>query len=235
MAPDGRWTWKAQGLQEGENPLSLSQSMPDHEDSAAVPLNVTVDTIAPAAPDITDTWSAAGTTKPEFEGTAEPGATVAIGDDDGDILATVIADGSGAWASGPLAGLDPTMTGLTATQTDLAGNESLPASIGPFAFVPAFERPTEGEPFAVGTTEIPLELRGWADARVRVVVSRNGSDVTAGTLTLGEDGVTNARYWSSGGSLATGDYTVTAWYVDAAGDPLEDDAVNTVVVAFTIG
>src|SRR5690606_21383895 len=141
--PAGVWSWAATGLSEGANALAFAQSLAGHTDSAEAVIQITVDTIAPAAPAVFDTLSAAGTARPEFAGTAEPGSTAAVSTPGDAVLIAVAADSAGHWATGPVAGLEPSTTMLKATQTDLAGNESPSAVIGPFAFVPGFAEPLD--------------------------------------------------------------------------------------------
>ena len=82
---------------------------------------VTVDAVAPDAPVLAPTDGKTVT------GTAEPGSTVTVTDDAGNVVGKVVADGSGAFTLTPDSPLADG-TKLTATATDEAGNASGPSN-----------------------------------------------------------------------------------------------------------
>ena len=81
-----------------------------------------VDTTAPAAP-VADRTPLTGA----LTGTGEPGATVQVLDADGVVVCTTTVGTDGTWSCTPAAALT-CATAYTVTQTDLAGNVSLPTT-----------------------------------------------------------------------------------------------------------
>jgi RNA polymerase sigma factor (sigma-70 family) len=206
VAPDGTWQWKDSALVEGVNTISFVQHEEGYQDSAAVSVVVTVDTIAPAPPVIASTWSNTQTTSPQFTGTAEPLAEVALSDQDGDLLETVTADAAGDWTSGVVPGLEPTGTELSVVQTDAAGNRSAAAIVGPFAFVPVITSPVDGSVMSPQT--VPLVITGWAGESVLISLDGGGAQ----TFSFDTSGELDLTIMSGSGPLATGSYTVAVRY-----------------------
>ncbi|WP_374178927.1 Ig-like domain-containing protein [Leifsonia sp. WHRI 6310E] len=109
-----------------ESPLAdgtkLTATATDEAGNASGPSNtVTVDAVAPDAPVLAPSN---GTT---VSGTAEPGSTVTVTDDAGNVVGKVVADDSGAFTLTPESPLADG-TKLTATATDEAGNASGPSN-----------------------------------------------------------------------------------------------------------
>jgi hypothetical protein len=127
VASDGTWTWQPPELSDGIYQLTVTQRVAHGPVSvASAPLQITIDTIAPAAPVITTAGPLVTTnTSPEMAGTAEALSLVTI------YLAgaphdTTEADAGGAWDY-EFDELDVAVYSVTATATDAAGNESAPS------------------------------------------------------------------------------------------------------------
>ncbi|HUD30853.1 MAG TPA: Ig-like domain-containing protein [Novosphingobium sp.] len=111
----------------------------DAAGNASVAASVAVDAVAPAAPTITPPNATL------ISGTAEPGSTVILTDADGDTIAQVTADVTGAWSFSPTTPLaDGTV--VTAFAVDAAGNASPPTTATVDALPPAAAtiNPTNG-------------------------------------------------------------------------------------------
>jgi RNA polymerase sigma factor (sigma-70 family) len=209
VAADGTWQWEDTALVEGVNTISFVQQEDGYQDSEAVSIAITVDTIAPEPPVIASTWSSTQTTPPQFSGTAEPLDQVTLSDQDGDLLETVTADAAGYWSSGALPGLKPTDTGLSVVQTDAAGNQST-ASIAGFSFVPVITSPVDGS--VMSPRIVPLTVLGWAGESV--LVSLDGG--AAQPFSFDASGKLDLVIATGGRALAVGSYSVTVRYGTAS-------------------
>lgn len=114
---------------DGTHMITATQTDPvGNTSSQSVPITVTIDTTTPAAPDITGPAEGAELTDttPTVSGTGEPGDTITVRDENGNLLCTTTVAGDGTWSCD----ISPIPEGrhiLTAIQTDPAGNVS-PAS-----------------------------------------------------------------------------------------------------------
>ncbi|WP_443477788.1 Ig-like domain-containing protein [Novosphingobium aerophilum] len=199
---------------------------------------VVVDTTPPSAPliaSVTDdvgsrtgalaNGAATDDTRPTLSGTSEANATVSIYDN-GTLVGTTTANGSGAWSYTPPAALAQGDHSLTVRATDAAGNLG-PAS-SPFAIrvdtsapaAPTISSVTDD----VGTVQgsvanggvtndtVPL-LRGTAEAGSTLTLLANG--VSIGTTLVDASG--NWTF-SPSPALGEGTYSFTATATDAAGN-----------------
>jgi hypothetical protein len=170
-------------------------------------LSITVDTTAPAAPIVTTPIDNAALQPFTIAGTGEPGATVTVSDATGAPLASVTVDPSGAWASGQLSGLPPTVTSLRVVQVDAAGNASPMTVVGPIAMTPTILSPAVGAQYASGST-VTVSVKGWPGTTVQmaldgVVTAQTAMPIDAsGDLSLSIIG------------LAPGVHTLAFSYVD---------------------
>ncbi len=206
IATDGSWQWTDDDLVEGTNTIGFVQRQDGYQDSVAVSVTVVVDTVAPAKPLVDQTWSDTQLTPPQFSGTAEPLATVILADQGGDVLVTTTADAGGDWSSGPVPGLDPADTGLTAVQVDQAGNTSPAAIVGPFAFVPVIDSPLDGA--ILPPMVVPLDITGWPGETI--LIDLDGQ--AAGQFTLDSTGALDLFISGGGSNLSPGTYSVTIRY-----------------------
>ena len=169
--PAGNWTVVVP-LTDGQHSLAITETSGTSLRSSAVTISITIDTVAPTAPTVTTSIDDTALRPFTIAGTAEPGATLTVYDNTGALLATVTADSSGAWASGPLTGLTPTVTSLQVFQTDLAGNISLATSVGPIAMTPTIVTPANGAQYASGAA-IPISVQGWPGTDLQVLLDGN--------------------------------------------------------------
>jgi len=155
-------------------------------------------------------------TVPRLTGTAEPGATVTVTDQDDAVVTSVVADDAGGWDTGPLVGLPPTTTSLALRQEDVAGNLSEPAVIGPFAFRPTLAVPTETMSATAGVP-FELDLLGWAGESISIEI--DGLDYPGSWIF--DSAGKQTRYVTLG---APGTYAVTFRYLGA--DPATDTVLT---------
>ncbi len=213
--------------------------------------SLTVDTIAPNAPVISNVADAVGPiignlnngqvtddTRPILTGTAEGNATVSVYDN-GVLLGTVQADAGGAWTFRPSTPLINGGHALTVTATDAAGNVSLPST--PFNVVVDTIAPTQ--PIVVqafddvGPVQGPLvsgqttddtqpALSGTAEANSTISIYDNGTLIgTATTNALG------AWSFTPGTALPLGQHVFTVTATDAAGNTSVPSAGFTLTIA----
>ncbi|QBH94949.1 hypothetical protein EKN56_00085 [Limnobaculum zhutongyuii] len=154
---DGKWTVKPeQPLEEGSNSLVITETdTAGNESDPSDPFEVVVDTIAPEKPTIGSVIDHTGTnagdeiqpgdetneTRPELTGVGEPGSTITLKDEDGNVLGTAIVDEGGNWSVRPDLPLEEGSNSLVITETDTAGNESDPSD--PFEMVVDTTPPTK--------------------------------------------------------------------------------------------
>jgi hypothetical protein len=187
---------------------------------------LTVDTINPDAPAITDPASDIATSdvRPTLGGTAEANSTVTIFDD-GTEIGTTTADGLGAWEFTPTSDLDEGPHPITATSTDAAGNESDASNqVTITVDTTSPDAPEITTPSAdVLSTNGTHAIGGTAEAGAVVTVFDDGTEI--GTATA--DGGGN---WSLSPdpTFAEGVHPITATATDAAGN--ESDASGSVTI-----
>lgn len=198
----------------------------------------TVDTSAPNAPAITTVFDDQGPstgnlsngsvtddTRPAISGTSEPNATIKLYDN-GNPLATVTADGTGAWSYTPTADMAQGNHVITATAADAAGN--LSAASGSFSFVvdslaplaPVITSLTDDVAPVVGpvlingtTNDNTPTLSGTAEAGATVRIY-DTNNVLVGTTTANASG----NWTVTTSTLGDGPHSLTAKATDAAGN-----------------
>jgi len=126
---NGNWSFDAGLLPDGIHELTATPLDGEgNEGVPSLPLTVTIDTEAPAAPNapahdggLIDTAD-----RPLFKGKAEPGAHIVLTSDKDGILGEVVADENGNWqiVADPLS---ENAHSLTVTASDTAGNTSAPS------------------------------------------------------------------------------------------------------------
>jgi hypothetical protein len=165
-------------------------------------------------------------TTPTFAGTAEPGATVTIKDTAGNVLATVVADGKGAWRI-TLPEQPPGNHEYVVSQTDVAGNT---ATAGTFVLNVSTKAPEIHIALPIAGDNIVNAAEGAAGIVVRGTVA-NVEDGQAVSLALAGKTYTATvanGEWSVAvgrdvlGTLADGSYAVSARVANAAGAKASD-------------
>jgi hypothetical protein len=205
--------------------------------SASAPFLLTIDSIAPAAPSITSvaddfgdtqgTVAPAGSTddtRPSLTGTAENGALVSIYDN-GVLLGTTAANGSGAWSFTPSAPLDEGNHNFVVTATDAAGNVSAQSAAYAVTIVsgapdaPAIQGASDNIGTEQGfvanggtTNDTQPSLIGTADPNASVTILRGGVEMA----TIAADQLGIWRYTPSA-PLSQGTYSYTARSFNTAG------------------
>ena len=139
---DGRWTFTPQNpLSEGPHALQATVTLPAKGESPRSPsFNLVVDLSAPVMPTIDEVSDNVGVhqgalangavtddSTPTLTGKAEAGSTVQILDN-GNPVASVVADAGGNWTWTPGAALAEGAHKFTVTATDKVGNTSLPSA-----------------------------------------------------------------------------------------------------------
>jgi hypothetical protein len=251
----GAWTFTPLSpLAEGAHSFTaISTDVAGNASVPSSPYAILVDTTPPAAPAITTvtddvapqagaltSGAATNDTLPSLTGTAEANATVAVYDN-GALIGSTTADGTGAWSFTPTVALIDGNHSLTVRATDTAGNQS--AASSPFAIrvdtvaplAPVIASVTDdvgtvqGPVLSGGVTNdtIPL-LRGTAEASSTLTLFANGTSI--GTTQV--DATGNWSF-SPATALAEGTYAFTAAATDAAGNVGVASPVFTITVDTT--
>ena len=228
VASDGTWSTSVTLAGDGTHTLVARDSDAAGNTGSSTPITYTLDTAPPAAPSALSVTSAANgyinaandIAGQALTGSAEAGAAVAVYDN-GALLGTTSADGSGHWSFtlGVLA--DGSTHAYAATATDAAGNTG--AASGALGITvdltpPATPgRPTESAAHSyyvnASTNTASQTLYGSADAGTTITVYDNGTAI--GTAVA--DATTGA--WSNTlGVLSEGAHSFTVTASDAAGN-----------------
>ncbi len=233
------------GLRDGSyNVSAFIVDAAGNEGPLSTPIPLIVDTVAPDTPTITGFSDNTGTPDDTITsdntitltGTAEANASVLL-QIDGDALATVVADGAGAWSYTTVALANATYA-FTAKAVDLAGNESAvsPATTitversgTPTPVVTAITTDTGPSATDGVTSDATLVISGTAQANVSVDVFID--TVAVGTTTADQNGVWSFDY--TGTTLADATYSVIARATATASNPSDLSAPFGVTVDTT--
>ena len=248
-ADDGTWVITTPTLADGLHSLTATQTNPAGTTSSASPaLPLTIDTVTPAAPALASGTGLLGTTStPVITGTGAPGDTVTLYD--GTALAgagTVAADGT--WSVTTTLALGP--HSLTATQTDPAGNTSVPSSalalqIGGLTVYSAlftYGQTTAATALGIAApvntvdTAAPLTITVSALPANGMVTLADGTPLSAGqTLTASQ--LTGLLFTpsASAGASSSFVYSVTDTAGDAAAGTITLTAVSGAPPISTVG
>ena len=232
----GIWSITAiTALNEGANIITAKQTdVAGNISIASSPLNVTLDTTAPAAPGTPDLIAASDSgasntdniTKfslPSFSGTGENGATVTLLDG-----STMIGTGTvsgGTWSITAATALSEGANRITAKQTDVAGNTSIlstPLNVTLDTTVPAVTAALTNDTGASSDDLVTADatLNGTGDANA-VVTLKEGATLL-GTTTADGTGA-----WSFTPELSDGPHTIVASETDTAGNRGSDSITFT--------
>ncbi len=195
--------------------------------SAPTVANITVDTLAPAAPVIVAPTSgqAVNTSSPTVSGTSEPFASIAVSVDGGAAVTTT-ANATGAW-SVTLSGIAEGMHNVVASADDAAGNSGPDSPQRPFTVdltappAPVVIAPANGQ----ATNNTAPVISGTAEAGATVQIFVDNVLVT----TVPADGSGNWTYTPTT-PLNEGAHQITTRAVDPAGNQSPSSMPVTVVI-----
>ncbi|EML2066101.1 BapA prefix-like domain-containing protein [Enterobacter asburiae] len=253
----GGWSFTpVSPLTDGPHSLTVHATDAAGNTTISSPFVLTVDTVAPATPDIPAiTVNPDGTaiplnpgettrdTTPTLSGTGNPGDTVTIYNG-GVKLDDVLVDGSGNWTwtpSTPLPNGTYDIT-LTVTNMDGTGNESAPSQ--PVTITIDTDPPaTPAAPTVTdsvtqitgpvpdgGTTNDPrpvLSGTGTPNDVINITDTVNGISTVVGTVTVDSSGNWS---WRPGSDIAEGSHAWTATATDEAGNISDPSPAITIVV-----
>jgi WD40 repeat protein len=175
--------------------------------------NFTVDTRAPAAPEVTAPGTSVHTQKPTIEGKAEPNSTVTVSLNGRSVTETVSANAAGDWTFKPETDLAEGPHQVSATATDAAGNVSPASEARRFTVdLTAPGAPQVNAPGNLVNTLKPV-IAGAAEASSLVTVFLDGGE--AGTTTAD---TTGAWSFTPAKPLTSGAHSVHATATDEAGN-----------------
>jgi VCBS repeat-containing protein len=211
----GAWTFTPTApLAGGSHTLTVTATdAAGNASGATAGFNIIVDTTAPTTPTLTSIVDDVGTitgalannqptndTLPTLNGTAEEGATVNIFDN-GTLLGSVVADGSGSWTYTPTTPLGQGSHSFTVSATDAAGNTS--ASTAASAIVVDTTPP--GAPTGMTVNATGTVVTGTAEAGSTVTITSSTGTVlgTAKADGTGSFSVTLSPAQTSGQPLLT--------------------------------
>ncbi|MEG2223022.1 MAG: Ig-like domain-containing protein [Citrobacter sp.] len=235
----GTWSFTpTAALSNGPHTLTVTATdSAGNTSSASTGFTLTIDTVSPNAPIITqvtddvgpltgnlNNGQATNDARPTLSGTAEANSTVKIYDN-GTLIGTVSADGGGAWIFTPGTALSNGNHTLTVTSTDAASNVSSSSAgfalivdtIIPLAptIIQAFDDVLPGTgtlSSGAWTNDTRPVLSGSAEANARIAIYDNGTLLTTVTATI--DG--SWEYLLT--TLGNGQHVFTAIATDAAGN-----------------
>lgn len=244
-------------LTDGPHSLTVHATDAAGNTTISTPFELTVDTVAPATPDIPAiTVNPDGTatplnpgettrdTTPTLSGTGNPGDTVTIYNG-GVKLDDVLVDGTGNWTWTPATPL-PNGTydiTLTVTNVDGTGNESAPSQ--PVTITIDTEAPAAPAAPVItdsvtqitgpvpdgGTTNDPrpvLSGTGTPNDVINITDTVNGGTPTiVGTVTVDSNGNWS---WRPGSDIAEGSHVYTATATDEAGNVSDPSTAITIIV-----
>ena len=195
---------------------------------SSAPLLFTVDTLAPAPPEVSAPGAFVNTRQPLIGGTAEAGSTVTVWLA-GNVLGTAPASPSGSWALTPDSALEEGRHELTATAMDPVGNVSAVSMA--HAFTVDTVKPAVPQLSAPGTwvnTAKPI-IAGTAEARSSVTVKLNGTEILGTVIT------NSSGDWAliPATELQERAHTVTATATDEAGNTSDSSSPRSFTVDIT--
>ncbi len=206
----GAFTFSSVALAEGDNSFTATATDAANNKSPAStpPVVITLDTTAPAAPAITNTFTTFSSSPVTLEGTAEANSVVELFKGETS-LGTVTADNLGAFTFSSVA-LAEGDNSFTAKATDQSGNTSVVSS----PVVITLDTTAPAAPVITNSTATvassPVSIVGTAEANS--VVELFKGETSLGTVTADNLGA----FTFSSVALAEGDNSFTATATDAA-------------------
>ena len=243
-------------LTDGPHSLTVHATDAAGNTTVSSPFVLTVDTVAPATPDVpaitvnpdgtATTLNPGETTRdttPTLSGTGTAGDTVTIYNN-GAKIGDAVVDSTGSWSwtpSPPLSGGTYDIT-LTVTNVDGTGNESAPSQ--PVTITIDTEAPaTPAAPTVTdsvtqitgpvpdgGTTNDPrpvLSGTGTPNDVINITDTVNGISTVVGTVTVDSSGNWS---WRPGSDIAEGSHAYTATATDEAGNVSDPSPAITIIV-----
>ncbi|MCR2772045.1 Ig-like domain-containing protein [Enterobacter kobei] len=200
VQPNGSWTWTADStLADGQHTFTVSASDPAGNTSASsAPLNVTVDTLDPTAPDNLN-LAAEGT---PLTGTAEAGSIITVMNGS-TVIGTGVVDSTGNFSIAVSPAPQDGAT-LTVSATDASGRTSPDATYNVIGTLPNLPdipvitainddaAPLTGDVKGKTTNDITPTLTGTAEAGSLVTIYQDGGLTPVATVTA--DGSSNWSY-----------------------------------------
>ncbi|HDZ8193346.1 TPA: BapA prefix-like domain-containing protein [Enterobacter kobei] len=200
VQPNGSWTWTADStLADGQHTFTVSASDPAGNTSASsAPLNVTVDTLDPTAPDNLN-LAAEGT---PLTGTAEAGSIITVMNGS-TVIGTGVVDSTGNFSIAVSPAPQDGAT-LTVSATDASGRTSPDATYNVIGTLPNLPdipvitainddaAPLTGDVKGKTTNDITPTLTGTAEAGSLVTIYQDGGLTPVATVTA--DGSGNWSY-----------------------------------------
>ncbi|MEG5482574.1 BapA/Bap/LapF family large adhesin [Enterobacter kobei] len=200
VQPNGSWTWTADStLADGQHTFTVSASDPAGNTSASsAPLNVTVDTLDPTAPDNLN-LAAEGT---PLTGTAEAGSIITVMNGS-TVIGTGVVDSTGNFSIAVSPAPQDGAT-LTVSATDASGRTSPDATYNVIGTLPNLPdipvitainddaAPLTGDVKGKTTNDITPALTGTAEAGSLVTIYQDGGLTPVATVTA--DGSGNWSY-----------------------------------------
>ena len=235
VAADGSWSFTpGTELSEGSHTLTVTATDAAGNVSDASTFDLIVDTTAPDAPSAN--FNGDGDV---LSGTAEPGSTVTLYDDEGNVLGQTEADEDSGEYSLELD--EPLDDGeeVEVTATDEAGNESDPTELtapdltapdAPSFVVSDDVDPITGALSTGDTTDDTTPTLTGSGAEAGATISVYDGSVDSGTL-LGTATVAADGSWSftPGTELSEGSHTLTVTATDAAGNVSDASTFDLIV------
>ena len=218
---NGRTWTSGFSAQEGSNAVLVRQIDLAGNASSAAKLNFTLDTTAPAAPNLSTAFVDSGASRSDaitnattanLSGKTESGATVTVYDG-ATPIATVVANPGGVWKYSAT-GLSDGLHSFTITQTDRAGNVSAPSAASAM------------------TVDTTVAAPGVALTSDTGVVGDNiTSDGTLSLTSIESDAtvqysIDGGRHWTSGFSAHAGSNNVQVRQIDIAGNTSAATTLN---------
>lgn len=243
VGDSGTWTFTPPtALSEGSHSLTATVTSPAGNTSPpSEPVVVNVDVTAPAVANDLQLTNDNGTTPlpingvtndvtPQFSGSAEPGSTVAIYDND-ELAGTAQVDADGRWTFTPEPALEAGAHSLTTVVTDAAGNSG-PASTAIDFTIDLTTPPAAGGVELIsdnGTANQPVTSGGATNDTTPVLsgTAQEGSTVTIldGDTVLGSVLVDSSGAWTFPiPALSEGDHSLTTTVTSPAGNVSEPSA-----------
>ena len=185
-----------------------------------------IDTTKPGKPTLVQFASPTNNAKPVFSGLGEPGASVVVKDSVGNLICSTTVQSNQSWSCAPASALVGSFVGVTAAQTDPAGNASLASD--PIAFTIDTTPPAKpgidvipSQPLANNLP--PLSGTGAEVGATLTVRDQTGRVICSFVVTVASWGCTPLV------PLADGTSTLTATVVDKAGNATASDPITIAV------